>query len=271
MAEKHVSTEEKKNMIRKAKNKGHAQQAQSPGGEKAALTTIQQQVGNRAVQRLLAQRSGDGPFDLNDETAERINHERGGGQTLDSNVQAKMGEATGQDFSGVKVHTGSEAHALNEELSAKAFTTGQDIFFREGAYDPGSSGGQELLAHELTHVVQQRSGSVGGGGGKMTVNAPGDTYEQQADSVAKAVTGPAASPSVQREGMPEEEELQTKALQREGMPEEEELQTKALQREEMPEEELQTKALQRQEMEEEEAVQAKTLQREEMPEEEMNA
>ena len=66
-----------------------------------------------------------------------------------------MAAATGHDFSDVKVHTDPEAHALNEQLGAKAFTTGHDIFFRAGAYDPASSGGQELVAHELTHVVQQ--------------------------------------------------------------------------------------------------------------------
>lgn len=257
MTEKHISSEEKKNIIRKTKTEAHEQETHSPGGEKAALSTFQQQVGNRAVQRLLAQRSGDGPFDLDDSTAERINRERGGGQTLDRGVQVRMSKATGQDFSDVKVHTGPESHALNEQLSAKAFTTGQDIYFREGAYDPGSSGGQELLAHELTHVVQQRSGSVGGGGGKMTVNAPGDAYEQQADSVAKTVAGPAAAPSVQRENVPEEEEVQTKSLQREEMPEEEEVQTKALQRQEMPEEEeVQTKALQRESAPEEEETNA---------------
>jgi len=185
------------------------------------VTGLQQVIGNRAVQRLLAQRSGDGPFDLNDETADRINRERGGGQALDNNVQARMSEATGQDLIGVKVHTGPESHALNESLSAKAFTTGHDIFFREGAYDPGSSGGQELLAHELTHVVQQSSGRVGGGGGGMTVNAPGDAYEQEADSVAKAVTSTAAAPSLQRQEISDDEEdVQTKALQRQEISEE---------------------------------------------------
>jgi hypothetical protein len=251
MTEKQISSEEKKNMIHKGKTESHEQEAQSPPGETAALTTFQQQIGNRAVQRLLAQRSGDGPFDLDDDTADRINHERSGGQALDSNVQAKMSKSTGQEFSDVKVHTGPESHALNEQLSAKAFTTGSDIFFRDGAYDPGSSGGQELLAHELTHVVQQRSGSVGSSSGGMKVNAPGDSYEQEADSVAKSVTAGNASPEVQRQATEEEEEVQTKSLQRQEMPEEEEeVQTKALQREEVPEEEEET--LQKQELEEEE-------------------
>ena len=194
-----------------------------PGTESDAassVTGLQQMIGNRAVQRFLAQRSGDGSFGLDDDTANRINHERSGGQSLDSHVQAKMSESTGQDFSDVKIHTGPESHDLNEQLSAKAFTTGSDIFFREGAYDPGSSDGQELLAHELTHVVQQRSGSVGGGGGGMTVNAPGDAYEQEADSVAKSVMSGGA-PEVQRAMPEDEEQVQTKSLQREDLPEEE--------------------------------------------------
>lgn len=66
-----------------------------------------------------------------------------------------MEHAFGADLGGVRVHSGEGAHALNRSLQAKAFTTGQDIFFREGEYSPGSSGGQELIAHELTHVMQQ--------------------------------------------------------------------------------------------------------------------
>jgi hypothetical protein len=287
MTEKHLSSkpDEKKAFIRKAKSETNAHEAQPPGSESAAMATLQQQVGNRAVQRLIAQRAGAGAFDLDDDTAGRINSQRGGGQALDAGVQAKMGAATGHDFSGVKVHTDGEAHTLNEQLGARAFTTGQDIFFRSGEYSPGSSGGQELLAHELTHVVQQGTGRVSGGGGKMTVNAPDDSFEQEADSVAQSVsTGPTAG--IQRQ---EEEELQTKRLQRQEeeeevqmQPEEEEVQTMRLQRQEEEEEvqmqpeeeEVQAMRLQRQEEEvqmqpeEEEEVQAMRLQRQEEPEEE---
>lgn len=184
-------------------------------------------LGNAALQRLLAQRSGDGAFDLDDATANRINSARGGGQSLDMAIQKKMSEAMGADFSGVRVHTGSESHVLNEQLNAQAFTTGSDIFFRDGAYSPQSSSGQELLAHELTHVVQQSSGVVGSSGSTMTVNAPGDRFEQEAESVAKAVTGSATAAPVQRQEL-EEDEVQMQAL-----PEEEE----ALQMQTMPEEE----------------------------------
>lgn len=89
-----------------------------------------------------------------------IQNARGSGQSLDTNLQTKMGQAMGADFSRVKVHTDTTADQLNKSIQAKAFTTGQDVFFREGAYDPSSKGGQELIAHELTHVVQQNNGSV---------------------------------------------------------------------------------------------------------------
>ena len=56
----------------------------------------------------------------------------------------------GHDLSGVRVHTSPEADDLSHQLGAKAFTTNQDVFFREGAYEPHSSAGQELIAHELT-------------------------------------------------------------------------------------------------------------------------
>lgn len=148
------------------------------------LITSSGQIG----QDLAAQRQGDGPFELDDDTAQQINRERSGGQPLDGQAQAKLGGAMGQDFSGVKVHTSPTADQLNRQLGATAFTTGQDIFFRQGAYAPQSSSGQELLAHELTHVVQQSSGAVGATGSGMTVNAPGDVYEQEADAIAQAVT-----------------------------------------------------------------------------------
>jgi hypothetical protein len=66
----------------------------------------------------------------------------------------------GADFSGVKVHTDSQSDQLNKSIQAKAFTTGQDVFFRQGAYNPSSKSGQELIAHELTHVIQQNGGAV---------------------------------------------------------------------------------------------------------------
>jgi hypothetical protein len=87
-----------------------------------------------------------------------IQQAKGGGQTLDESLREPMEQAFGADFSGVKLHADSNADMLNRSISARAFTTGQDIFFKQGEYNPGSRGGQELLAHELTHVVQQTGG-----------------------------------------------------------------------------------------------------------------
>ena len=84
-----------------------------------------------------------------------IQQARGSGQPLADSVREPMEQAFGADFSGVKVHTDTQSDQLNQSIQAKAFTTGKDIFFRQGEYDPGSRGGQELIAHELTHVVQQ--------------------------------------------------------------------------------------------------------------------
>ncbi len=259
---KELRTEEKHRVKRpKPAEGGPAKQPQTDSSPAVAgMLSLQHQVGNRAVQRLLAQRDGGGAsggaMDLDDETANRINRERGGGQQMDSAVQADMGQAMGHDFDGVRVHTSTESDALNRQLGAKAFTTGQDVFFRQGAYDPASSGGKELIAHELTHVVQQSSG-LGGSGSGMTVNPPGDAYERQADSVSKDVTGVGAQVQMQAE----EEEVQKQAEEEEvQMQEEEEVQMQEEEEVQMQEEEevqMQEEEEVQMQAEEEEPVQAK--------------
>ena len=84
-----------------------------------------------------------------------IRRAAGTGRPLDNEVRRRMESGFGADFSGVRVHTDGAANDVNRRLQAHAFTTGSDIFFSKGRYDPSSRGGQELLAHELTHVVQQ--------------------------------------------------------------------------------------------------------------------
>jgi hypothetical protein len=90
----------------------------------------------------------------------QIQTARGGGKPLDEGVRGSMEQGFGADFSNVRVHTGGQADALNRSLNAKAFTTGKDIFFGKGQYNPSSSSGQELIAHELTHTVQQGAAGV---------------------------------------------------------------------------------------------------------------
>jgi hypothetical protein len=90
-----------------------------------------------------------------------IDRARGGGQPLPAVLLKRMEKSFGADFSGVRVHADSESDSLNRSLHARAFTTGHDMFFRRGEYEPESRRGQELIAHELTHVVQQNGGASG--------------------------------------------------------------------------------------------------------------
>ncbi|HVS95058.1 MAG TPA: DUF4157 domain-containing protein [Puia sp.] len=80
---------------------------------------------------------------------------KGGGSPLPSDTREKMESSFGADFSGVRIHTDGQAAAMNERLNAHAFAHGNDIYFNSGKYDTQSKDGQRLLAHELTHTVQQ--------------------------------------------------------------------------------------------------------------------
>lgn len=101
------------------------------------------------------QQESTSPGDVSLEVEAAIQQSRGQGQPLASAIRLPMEQAFGADFRGVKVHADSNADRLNQALQAKAFTTGQDVYFRSGAYAPESRSGKELLAHELTHVLQQ--------------------------------------------------------------------------------------------------------------------
>lgn len=110
---------------------------------------------------------------VTDDVESGIQRARGGGQPLSESIREPMEQAFGADFSRVRVHADSQADQLSQSIQAKAFTTGQDMFFRQGTYQPTSRGGQELLAHELTHVVQQN--------GKGVQRKDDDTSHQVAD------------------------------------------------------------------------------------------
>lgn len=104
-----------------------------------------------ALQRTAAAEGGE----VDAELEASIQRARGNGSPLAEGVRAPMERAFGANFGSVNIHTGAAADSLNQSLQARAFTTGKDIFFRQGEYNPESSSGKELLAHELTHVIQQ--------------------------------------------------------------------------------------------------------------------
>jgi hypothetical protein len=96
----------------------------------------------------------------------------------------------GEDFSRVRVHTDANAGRTATGLGASAYTMGRHIFFSTGKYDPASYGGRRLLAHELTHVVQQARGPRPASAA-LTVGQSGDRYEREANRVAERVARPA--------------------------------------------------------------------------------
>jgi hypothetical protein len=87
--------------------------------------------------------------------ADRIKKTKGKGQPMSEKTAKQMEQAFGANFSSVNIHTDEQAAALNKDLHSVAFTNGSDIYFAEGQYNPDSSSGKTLLAHELTHVIQQ--------------------------------------------------------------------------------------------------------------------
>lgn len=122
--------------------------------------SVQKEEGMKEDDKLqmkpLVQRSeNSGDSEASSDVEGAINSARGSGQQLPNRLRRKMENAMGVDFSGVKIHTDGKADVLNRSLKARAFTTGQDIFFKKGEYNPDSVEGQKLIAHESTHTIQQ--------------------------------------------------------------------------------------------------------------------
>jgi hypothetical protein len=142
----------------------------------------------------------------------------GGGSPLPTDVRTDMETRLGADFGDVRVHTDDKAHDSARAVHAQAYTVGSDVVFQRGGYDPTSTAGRTTLAHELTHVVQQRSGPVDGApaAGGIKVSDPSDRFEREASANAERAMSASPEPAsavsdapamVQREKeVPEEEE-----------------------------------------------------------------
>jgi hypothetical protein len=149
---------------------------------------------------------------------------KGAGQPLEAPVRQRMESSFGTDFSDVRVLAGGSAAASARAVDAHAYTVGNEIVLGDGQ-TPGSPSHERTLAHELTHVVQQRAGPVDGtpAGGGISVSDPSDRFERAAEATAGAVIATGRAPdagsavsqgaaSVQREAAPEEEEEPVQAL-----------------------------------------------------------
>jgi hypothetical protein len=124
---------------------------------------------------------------------------RGPGQELPGEVRAFMEPRFAADFSDVRLHTDASAAQSSRAVSAHAYTAGSHIVFAAGQYQPSTPSGQRLLAHELTHVVQQRGigGAPGAGSASheapSAISDPADASEREAEATAARVLSSGAS------------------------------------------------------------------------------
>lgn len=166
----------------------------------------------------------------------------GGGHPLDPGTRADMEGRLGADFGDVRVHTDGAASDSARSVGAHAYTVGSDIVFQRDAYDPTSTAGRTTLAHELTHVVQQRSGPVDGTptGSGISVSDPGDRYENAAAANAERVMAdpaPAAATTTS-DSTRADASVVAQRQDEEEPAEEEQVQGSFVQREEAAEEEM---------------------------------
>ncbi|MEV5971694.1 DUF4157 domain-containing protein [Streptomyces sp. NPDC051921] len=173
----------------------------------SGLGMLQRSVGNGAVGAMVQRSRSAAPRTAEaDESAEGARspvHDvvgSGGGQPLDTETRSDMEARMGADFSDVRIHTDSAADASAKGIGAHAYTVGNDVVFQREAYDPASPQGRTTLAHELTHVIQQRSGPVEGteAPGGIRVSDPSDRFEREAVANADRVLAePAPTPSAE--------------------------------------------------------------------------
>ncbi|MFM9615085.1 eCIS core domain-containing protein [Streptomyces niveiscabiei] len=162
-----------------------------PGGEAAdprarlltatVLGALQRSVGNAVVSRMVSGEAEAGEASVQRSTAHDVL--RSSGKPLDEPVRAEMESRLGHNFSDVRLHTGQAAQRSAAELGARAWTSGNHVVIGKGGGDP------HTLAHELTHVVQQRQGPVSGtdNGSGLSVSDPSDRFEREAEATARRV------------------------------------------------------------------------------------
>ncbi len=131
----------------------------------AACEEEEEQVQRKPLASFIQKKGNSGGARASEAVTGRINSTRGGGAGMDKQTKSFMEDRFGTDFSGVRIHTGDYAVQMSNELNAQAFTVGNDIYFNSGKYDTSSDSGRHLLAHELTHTVQQ-----GGSGENGTIS-----------------------------------------------------------------------------------------------------
>ncbi|WP_431046306.1 DUF4157 domain-containing protein [Streptomyces sp. P1-3] len=175
-------------------------------GNSAVGSAIQRERAARAAQEAAPEEAGEDTPPTPPRSSVHDVVASGGGQSLDADTRSDMESRLGADFSDVRVHNDSRAHDSAREVGARAYTVGNNVVFQRDAYDPSSHAGRTTLAHELTHVIQQRNGPVDGteAPGGIRVSDPSDRFEQEATANAERAMArpsepaPAAPAAVQR-------------------------------------------------------------------------
>ncbi|MEV6488291.1 DUF4157 domain-containing protein [Actinoplanes sp. NPDC051633] len=155
-------------------------------------------AGNGAVTRWV-QRLASGSPDARKDVGTRLAAAAGQGQALPSGVRNELESATGAPLAAVRVHTDADADGLTRDLGAQALTTGQDVYFRAGAYRLDSNHGYRVLAHEVAHTIQQSGAPALPSNAEVSVSHPDDSGERAAERAADTLVharGSAAAPAV---------------------------------------------------------------------------
>jgi Mlc titration factor MtfA (ptsG expression regulator) len=156
------------------------------GSEQAADDFEAPHPGRRSLTEGLLQRKASGaPRGEGDADGAVAAAGSSGSVSLPDGLASRLSQAAGQDVSAVRVHTGKGSASAAAALSARAYTLGQDIHFGAGEYTPGTPAGDQLIAHEVAHTLQQGSGASGVQT-KLAVSQPGDALEHEADAFATA-------------------------------------------------------------------------------------
>jgi hypothetical protein len=185
---------------------GHGVEAARPDAlGPAGLLHLQRVAGNSGVSGLVAQRRAEDEHDGHDHgdgdsPVKEVVSQRG--TPLDPSTRRSMEQAVGHDFGDVEVHTDAKAADSARSVQAQAYTVGNHVVFGEGRYQPETPEGRRTLAHELTHVVQQRQGPVDGteAPGGIRVSDPSDRFEREAESVADGVMSAPATDAAPASG-----------------------------------------------------------------------
>lgn len=180
--------------------------ARKPVGEKEPVVARKAQGDEEHIQRKAndkqddVQRKAEGTPDVGSNVGAEIRGAMAGGDPLPLSVRRFMEPRFNADFSNVKVHTNSQSASLNKKVSAKAFAVKNHIFFGKDQYQPESDEGKHLLAHELTHTIQQ-GGASQGDGSNQGAASPGVQRSAEDEVQRKVAVNQRTAPKVQRLGV----------------------------------------------------------------------